>query len=59
MDRRTIADIVEKAVGPDPEADAFAQVIVDPDTESITVDRLVVRLFQFWKRQRRRPDAEP
>ena len=58
LDRRSIADIIEKTLGPDPDADAFAQVIVDPETESITVDRLLIRLFQSWKKERARAARE-
>ena len=54
LDRRSIADVIERTLGPDPDADLFAQLIVDAETETITVDRLVVRYFQTWKRDRAR-----
>jgi hypothetical protein len=54
LDRRSIADVIERLLGPDPDADLFAQLVVDAETETISVDRLVVRYFQMWKRDRAR-----
>ena len=52
IDRRSIADVVEQKFGPQPDADRFADMLVDPDTNNITIRDLVIRLYSMWKKNR-------
>jgi len=67
VDRKGIADMVERRFGPQEDADAFADILVDPDSppgpERSLVERLIsgrldelddflTRLYTSWKRGR-------
>ena len=52
MDARMIADIIELRLGPQPDADVFADLICDPQTGKVSVPELVTRLYACWKKTR-------
>jgi len=52
VDRKGIADMVERRFGPQEDADAFADILVDPETDRVGIEALVTRLYTSWKRGR-------
>ncbi len=52
IDRRGIADVIEDRMGPQPDADRFADILVDPETDRVDIRELVVRLYGYWKKNR-------
>ena len=50
IDRRGIADIIEERFGHQPDADRFADITVDPETDRVELRELVVRLYSSWKK---------
>jgi hypothetical protein len=52
VDRKAIADIIERHFGPQDEADIFADMLVDPETGKVGIEPLITRLYQQWKRAR-------
>jgi len=50
VDRRRIADIIEMKFGHQPDADRFADLMVDPETDHVSIGDLVTRLYSLWKK---------
>lgn len=59
IDRRSIADVIELRFGPQPDADRFADLLVDPETDRIEIRDLVIRLYTYWKKSRSTGSDDP